>query len=103
VLGELDATIQSRAGDAGPSPAKPSYTRKLMEDRNLRLKKIGEEAAELVTACADNDRQRAIEESADLIYHMMVALHAAGASLGAVRGELEKRATAKAPRTAGPT
>jgi phosphoribosyl-ATP pyrophosphohydrolase/phosphoribosyl-AMP cyclohydrolase len=91
-LGELDATIQSRAGDAEPTPAKPSYTRKLLEDRNLRLKKIGEEAAELVTACADNDRQRAIEESADVLYHVLVALRAVGASLGDVRAELSRRA-----------
>ena len=57
VLGELDATIESRAADIEASPAKPSYTRKLLNDRNLRLKKIGEEAAELVTACADNDQR----------------------------------------------
>ena len=96
-LGELDATIESRAGEiapnaGAPAPAKPSYTRKLLDDRNLRLKKIGEEAAELVTAFADNDRQRAIEESSDLFYHMLVALRAAGASIGDVRAELARRA-----------
>jgi len=91
-LGELDATIQSRAGDAEPTPAKPSYTRKLLEDRNLRLKKIGEESAELVTACADNDRQRVIEESADVLYHVLVALRAVGSSFGEVRAELSRRA-----------
>jgi len=89
-LGELDATIESRAGNV--AAAKPSYTRKLLDDRNLRLKKIGEEAAELVTACADNDRERAIEESSDLFYHILVALRAAGASIGDVRAELARRA-----------
>ena len=63
-----------------------SYTAKLLADRNLRLKKIGEEASEFVTACADGDAERATEEAADLFYHLLVALHAAGGSLAAVRG-----------------
>lgn len=95
-LGELDATIESRASDATQSAdavaANPSYTRKLLDDRNLRLKKIGEEAAELVTACADNDRGRTIEEAADVVYHLLVALRSVGASLGDVRAELAARA-----------
>ncbi len=53
-----------------------SYTRKLLGNRNLRLKKLGEEAAELVLACADGDRARATEEAADLLYHSLVALQA---------------------------
>jgi len=103
VLGELDATIESRAVGAASPSGKPSYTRKLLADRNLRLKKIGEECAELVTACADNDRGRAIEESADVIYHVLVALRSVGGSLEDVRAELERRATAGAPRTADQT
>jgi len=98
-LSELDATIESRSSDATQSAdagaANPSYTRKLLDDRNLRLKKIGEEAAELVTACADNDRGRAIEEAADVIYHLLVALRATDASLGDVRAELATRAGAQ--------
>jgi len=103
VLGELDATIESRAVGAASPSGKPSYTRKLLDDRNLRLKKIGEECAELVTACADNDRGRAIEESADVIYHVLVALRSVGGSLEDVRAELERRATAGARRTADQT
>lgn len=61
-----------------------SYTRVLLGDRNLRLKKIGEEAAEFVTACADSDACRAAEEAADLVYHMAVALEALGTSIDAV-------------------
>jgi hypothetical protein len=52
---------------AGSSEAENSYTRKLLGDRNLRLKKLGEEMAELVTACADGDRERATEEAADVV------------------------------------
>ena len=71
----------------------PSYTRRLLADRNLRLKKIGEEAAELITACADGDRPRAVDEFADLLYHALVALRAAGGSLSDVQRVLAKRAT----------
>ena len=92
-LGTLDATITARASDAPPASAeeKSSYTRRLLADRNLRLKKIGEESAELVTACADGDRARAIDESADVVYHALVALHAVGGTLDDVRAALAAR------------
>ena len=71
-----------------------SYTRKLLLDRNLRLKKIGEEAAELIAACADADARRSAEEAADLIYHVAVALEAIGSSLDGVADVLFERSTA---------
>jgi phosphoribosyl-ATP pyrophosphohydrolase/phosphoribosyl-AMP cyclohydrolase len=80
------------APDPTPPPARPSYTQRLLADRNLRLKKIGEEAAELVTACADADRHRAAEEGADLLYHTLVALRAVGVTLDDVRRVLAARA-----------
>ena len=88
VIGDLDRVIESRpsAGDQGRS-----YTRKLLDDRNLRLKKIGEEAAELVVACADKDVVRAREEAADLLYHVLVALRAEGVSFDDVRATLRER------------
>jgi phosphoribosyl-ATP pyrophosphohydrolase/phosphoribosyl-AMP cyclohydrolase len=64
----------------------------LLEDRNLRLKKLGEEAAELIAACADGDLPRATEEVADLLYHALVALRAAGGSLSDVQRVLARRA-----------
>ena len=91
-LSVLDATIASRAAGQPSAPAgDPSYTRRLLRDRNLRLKKIGEEAAELVVALADNDRTRAAEEAADLVFHTLVGLHAAGVSLDDVRTILSAR------------
>jgi phosphoribosyl-AMP cyclohydrolase / phosphoribosyl-ATP pyrophosphohydrolase len=87
-LAGLDALIDKRSVSAPEG----SYTAKLLADRNLRLKKIGEEASEFVTACADGDTKRANEEAADLLYHMLVALHAAGGSLAAVREVLRGRA-----------
>jgi phosphoribosyl-ATP pyrophosphohydrolase/phosphoribosyl-AMP cyclohydrolase len=92
-LDALDATIAARAAEAPPTAAdeKPSYTRRLLADRNLRLKKLGEESAELVTACADGDRARAVEEGADVMYHVLVALRAIGGSLADVRATLAAR------------
>lgn len=91
-LGVLSATIESRAETSGVDAGDRSYTRKLLDDRNLRLKKIGEEAAELITACADNDRERASEEGVDLLYHMLVALRAQGVTLDDTRRVFAKRA-----------
>ncbi len=89
-LSALDATIADRMRpDAAVGTG---YTQKLLKDRNLRLKKIGEEASELVTACADNDVERATEETADLVYHALVALRAVGGSLDGVRAVLAARA-----------
>jgi len=100
VLGAVDATIAARAAEdsalanipaAGVESVAPSYTQRLLRDRNLRLKKIGEEGSELVAACADGDMARATEEVADLIYHALVALHAVGGSLDDVRCVLHSR------------
>jgi phosphoribosyl-AMP cyclohydrolase / phosphoribosyl-ATP pyrophosphohydrolase len=92
---DLDATIALRAlAPAGDD--RPSYTRRLLDDRNLRLKKIGEEAAEFVLATADIDPERATSEAADLLYHTMVALHGLGVRLSDVREELARRARDRA-------
>jgi phosphoribosyl-ATP pyrophosphohydrolase/phosphoribosyl-AMP cyclohydrolase len=93
-IAELDAIVAKRLTSASHERQpddRPSYTRRLAEDRNLRLKKLGEECAELVVACADSDRGRAVEEAADLVYHMLVALQAVGASLDDVRRTLAAR------------
>jgi len=88
-LAMTDSIIARRAADAGASS---SYTRKLLADRNLRLKKLGEEAVELAVACSDQDSERAAEEAADLFYHALVALRATGVSLADVRRVLATRA-----------
>jgi len=68
-----------------------SYTVKLLDDENLRLKKLGEETVELVTALARSDAEHIAEEAADLIYHLMVALRAAGIPMADVMTTLEGR------------
>ena len=93
---ESGADAESRLPEEGRKS--PSYTRELLVDRNLRLKKIGEESAELITACADEDAARCAEEAADLIYHIGVALEAAGSSLDVVAGVLWARSLTPAAR-----
>lgn len=88
-LNALDETIAERATAADGTK---SYTRRLLDDRNLRLKKLGEETAELVTALADGERDHAVSEAADLVYHTLVALRAVGANLSDVRDVLAARA-----------
>jgi phosphoribosyl-ATP pyrophosphohydrolase/phosphoribosyl-AMP cyclohydrolase len=94
----LTATISAR--HAASQESSPSYTRKLLLDRNLRLKKIGEESAELIAACADGDTARSAEEAADLVYHVAVALEAIGSSLDSVAEILLERSSAS---TSAPT
>ena len=87
-LGRLDRTLASRAA------ARPegSYTVRLLDDQNLRLKKLGEETAELVAALAVADGGKAVEEAADLVYHLLVALRACGLDVTPLLEELDRRA-----------
>lgn len=101
-IGTLDHTIAHRVAESADAvTSSSSYTRRLLDDRNLRLKKLGEEAAELVTACADEDATRACEEAADLIYHALVAVRATGGSLDDIRAVLDARAGAPRVRRDG--
>jgi phosphoribosyl-AMP cyclohydrolase / phosphoribosyl-ATP pyrophosphohydrolase len=86
-IAALDATIRHRSRTDSPG----SYTRRLLEDGNLRLKKLGEEAVELAVACQREDPAAVAEEAADLIYHALVACAAAGVDAGAVLAELDGR------------
>ncbi len=73
-----------------PTPA--SYTCKLLAGGdNKILKKIGEEAAEVVMACKDNDPDAIAAEVADLFYHTLVALAHHHVDLKAVYRKLHDR------------
>jgi phosphoribosyl-ATP pyrophosphohydrolase/phosphoribosyl-AMP cyclohydrolase len=84
------APVPSPRDSRGREPAS-SYTRQLLNDRNLRLKKLGEEMAELLVACADEDRARAAEEGADVVYHVLVALRSLDVGLDDLRAILARR------------
>jgi phosphoribosyl-AMP cyclohydrolase / phosphoribosyl-ATP pyrophosphohydrolase len=86
-LATLDATIAARASEVNET----SYTSRLLRDRNLRLKKLGEESAELAVACADRDTERVAAEAADVLYHVLVAARSAGVGLGDIERVLVAR------------
>lgn len=83
----LAAIIAERARDPKPD----SYTSRLFADANLRLKKLGEEAIELALACQEGDPEKAASEAADLLYHVLVACAAAGATFDDIAGVLDRR------------
>jgi phosphoribosyl-ATP pyrophosphohydrolase len=88
ILARLTATIEARKG----SDPGASYVGKLFsKGDDAILKKIGEEATELVMAAKDRDPARVTSEAADLLFHMMVALAAQGLTLADVLAELERR------------
>ncbi len=87
-LGRLDRTLASR-DELRPEG---SYTVRLLDDANLRLKKLGEETAELVAALAVGDSGKAVEEAADLVYHVLVALRGCGLDVTPLLEELDRRA-----------
>jgi phosphoribosyl-ATP pyrophosphohydrolase/phosphoribosyl-AMP cyclohydrolase len=68
-----------------------SYTVRLLDDENLRLKKLGEETVEFVTALAKNNGERIPEEAADVLFHVLAALRGAGVPLSEVMAALEAR------------
>jgi phosphoribosyl-ATP pyrophosphohydrolase len=85
---DLERRVQARAGES----ADVSYTRKLL-DRGVNhcAKKLGEEAVEAAIAAVGEDRDRLVREAADLLYHLLVVLHARGISLDEVETELGAR------------
>ena len=86
-LARLEQTLAARRTD----PPAGSYTAKLYGDDNLRHKKIGEEATELVMASLRGDKTEIASEAADLLYHLLVLLQARDVSLTDVAAVLRER------------
>ncbi len=87
-IAELEATIADRR----EHPREGSYTCRLFAQGEVEiLKKLGEEATEVVVAAALQDRERVIYESADLLYHLLVALAAKGIAWEEIEQELRRR------------
>ena len=85
--------LERRIGERATADAEVSYTRKLL-DRGVAqcAKKLGEEAVELALASVIESRERLIEESADLLYHLLVVLRARDIKLAEVEAVLGVRA-----------
>jgi len=66
-----------------------SYTKKLLEDKKLNIKKVKEEIAELIDAIEKDTNK--VHEAADVLYHIMVLLEANGIKIEDVMDELKKR------------
>lgn len=77
--------------DRQAHPAPESYTVTLLSDVDEALKKVGEEAIEVVLAGKGQSDERLVSEAADLIYHLWVVLAARGLTLDDVRAELTRR------------
>ena len=87
-LSQVFAIISDRLNN----PTEDSYTCKLFAGGdNKILKKIGEESAEVVMACKDNDKEAIASEAADLFYHTLVALAYHGVDLKDVYRQLQER------------
>ena len=72
-----------------------SYTARLFnEGRDRILKKIGEEATEVVIAAKGEGRERMISEIADLVFHVSVLMVDEGIAWSDIEGELQRRAGA---------
>lgn len=87
LLPALADTIEDRKR----TPREGSWTTTLLTDENLRLKKVAEEAAELLLACRSGKREDVAHEAADVLYHSLVAAAAAGVPAGDVLGTLLDR------------
>ena len=69
-----------------------SYTARLLQDEEDELlKKIAEEASEVIMACKDNDHDHIRYEAGDLLYHLLVTLERYGVTLPELAGELDAR------------
>jgi len=86
--------LEKRVRERAQASADVSYTRKLI-DRGVAhcAKKLGEEAVETVIAAVENDRDRLIAESADLLFHLLVLLKSRGVRLEEVEAALAQRTT----------
>jgi len=88
VLRELSEVISARKTET----AKTSYTAKLLQGGvNDCAKKLGEEAVETVIAAVTGNGEQLAEETADLLYHLLVTLEAANVPLGDVMAVLRRR------------
>ena len=92
ILDDLRCVIRDRKHN----PREGSYVASLLaKGRDEILKKIGEEAIEVIVASKDGDREQVVRELADLWFHCMVLMPEHGLSHNDVFGELEQRLARK--------
>lgn len=88
ILEELEKLLYQRKHDLPEN----SYTSTLFKGGVDRiLKKIGEEAGEVIIAAKNEGKSELVHESADLIFHLLVLLVSKGVPLSEIEFELQKR------------
>lgn len=88
VIPELEAILRQRATLAPDV----SYTARLLTaGEDEIVKKVGEEAVEVILAAKGQGDARVVEEAADLVYHLLVLLMSRGLGWADVEGELTRR------------
>lgn len=89
-LKELDQLLETRYNERPDG----SYTTSLFDAGVDRIaRKIGEEAAELIVAAKNQDRNECTNEAADLLFHLMVLCRDQGISLADVEAVLKSRSS----------
>ena len=91
VLARLGEVIASRKPAAGGDASTSYVARLLQRGPDAFLKKVGEEATEVVIAAKDGDPAKIVYEVADLWFHSIVALAQFGLTPAQVIAELERR------------
>jgi phosphoribosyl-ATP pyrophosphohydrolase len=92
ILAEIWEVVCSRA----ENPTPDSYTSRLLTDKkgiDKILEKVGEESTEFILAVKNGVPERTVEETSDLLFHILVALRAADIDFSDVIAELERRRT----------
>lgn len=87
-LERLQQTIASRKSSA---PSESYVASLLAKGREKVLQKVGEEAVETILAATAGDPDRLVSETADLMFHLLVALEEQNISFAAVQAELARR------------
>jgi len=88
IVEQLYEVIEERKGN----PVEGSYTTYLFEKGiDKILKKVGEEATEVIIASKNNNKSEEISEICDLIYHLMVLMANQGIDIEDIAQELDKR------------
>ena len=74
------------------SKKKDSYTKNLLKKgKNKIAQKIGEESTELIVDYLNGSKKRIIEETSDLLYHIMILLYSRKISIKEIEKELKSR------------
>jgi phosphoribosyl-ATP pyrophosphohydrolase len=91
VFETLDTLVATIAARASADP-KQSHTAKLLSKGTAKIaKKLGEEAVETVIAAMSGDKQDTIDESADLLFHLLVLWQSQGIAPAEVMAALQAR------------